>query len=138
MASPDLKWLLLKDYSSFIVKSNGITFNKEPMNLTQKNSFKYSGFGPAKALGLDDAKRGVVLVTKKRSFPSKPGSGTVRHPLKNDVRRSARSIKNLTKGYRPDLQKAALGRLCAVARAKKEAAPKIKKRAPRGRKRTSA
>ena len=65
-ASADLQWLLVRNNSSFLVKKNGATFTSEPNNLTQLNTFKYSGLANSKTVGVAVNKAGKVeLVTKK-------------------------------------------------------------------------
>lgn len=47
--SADLTWALVRNTSSFLKtnKADGAVFSTEPMNLTGKNSFKYSGLANA-------------------------------------------------------------------------------------------
>lgn len=66
MASPDLIWLIIKDNSSFLVKRNGVQFSREPNNLTNKNSFKYSGLANTKAIGVSASGKGVAVSIKTK------------------------------------------------------------------------
>ena len=69
MASQDLQWLLLRNNSSFLVKRDGAQFTREPNNLTNINSFKFSGLANNETLGLSVAsvkdKKKIVLSQKR-------------------------------------------------------------------------
>ncbi|ORX82315.1 60S ribosomal protein l28 [Basidiobolus meristosporus CBS 931.73] len=132
--SADLTWLLVKDNSSFLVKRNGVQFTTEPNNLTNLNSFKYSGLANTKAFGIsaNPSGKGVVLSTKKQAVSaSKPAKSSQRVAISGSSRRAARAIVNATarSGYRADLRKAALGRLSAILAAQKP--KKVTKKAGR-------
>ncbi|KAK9764447.1 hypothetical protein K7432_008031 [Basidiobolus ranarum] len=122
--SADLTWLLVKDNSSFLVKRSGVQFTTEPNNLTNLNSFKYSGLANKKVVGVTAAPtgKGVVLTTKKQSISaSKPNKVFQKAAVSGSSRRSAKVIVNsiVRSGYRADLRKAALGRLSAILAAQK-------------------
>lgn len=46
--SIDLQWELVRKNNAFVVKRSGYTFSTEPANLTNKHSYKYSGFAQNK------------------------------------------------------------------------------------------
>ncbi|RIA98543.1 ribosomal L28e/Mak16 [Glomus cerebriforme] len=123
--SDDLTWLLIKNRSSFLVKRNGAEFNSEPNNLTNLNSFKYSGLANKKAIGVKDGPtnyKGVTVVTKKTNVASyKPAKSINKVILTKGVRKSAKSFTSqFTKShYRPDLRKAALARISAIYQSQK-------------------
>ncbi|KAK9761654.1 hypothetical protein K7432_013291 [Basidiobolus ranarum] len=122
--SSDLTWLLVKDNSSFLVKRNGVQFTTEPNNLTNLNSFKYSGLANSKVVGIsaNPSGKGVVLSTKKQVISSsKPAKSFQKVAISGSSRRAAKTIVNVTarSGYRADLRKAALGRLSAILAAQK-------------------
>jgi len=122
----DLTWLIIKNRSSFLVKRNGAEFNSEPNNLTNLNSFKYSGLANKKAIGITTGpnNRGVTVVAKKANVASyKPAKNINKVTLTKGVRRSAKSfISQFTKShYRPDLRKAALARISALYQSQKPA-----------------
>uniref|UniRef100_A0A1D1ZMD1 60S ribosomal protein L28 n=1 Tax=Anthurium amnicola TaxID=1678845 RepID=A0A1D1ZMD1_9ARAE len=124
--SDDLIWQLLKSRSSFLVKRNGAEFNSEPNNLTNLNSFKYSGLANKKAIGITTGpnNRGVTVVTKKTNVAYyKPAKAINKVTLSKGIRRSAKSFTaQFTKShYRPDLRKAALARISAVYQSQKPA-----------------
>ncbi|GAC71496.1 60S ribosomal protein L28 [Moesziomyces antarcticus T-34] len=114
MASQDLQWLLVRNNSSFIVKQKGLgrIFSREPRNLVQLHSYKYSGVVNAKAVGIEAAKsgKGIVLTTKNSkktpfSIKSTKNASTIK---KGGSRRAAGVVSNVVakKGYRADLTKA--------------------------------
>jgi len=128
--SRELVWQLVRHHNSFLVKRGGVAFSREPGNLLNKNSYKYSGFAD-QAVDIRPAEdRGVVLSlkSKKRSHLRKPAVTYNRITLKKNYRRTARSIATSLKKYRPELRRAALARASAIYRAAKTpAAPKKKK-----------
>jgi large subunit ribosomal protein L28e len=50
--SSDLNWLLLKNNNSFLVKRDGVQFSAEKNNLTNCNSYKFSGLANARSVGV--------------------------------------------------------------------------------------
>eukprot|EP00300_Choanocystis_sp_HF-7_P004107 c13137_g1_i1.p1 GENE.c13137_g1_i1~~c13137_g1_i1.p1 ORF type:complete len:150 (+),score=31.25 c13137_g1_i1:36-452(+) len=134
--SSDLVWSIIRNNSSHLVKQAGHQFSTESNNLTAKNSYKFSGLANKKALGVNLKDNNIVLTTKsvKSSNSRKPSAQTISVTLKRDIRRVARSIKNAAKGYRPDLETAALARASALFRAKRAIAKGLKPKAKRSRK----
>jgi hypothetical protein len=63
--SSDLVWMLVRNNSSFLVKRDGAQFTSEPGNLTQLNSFKFSGLANRKAVSVEMAKKKVTIGLKK-------------------------------------------------------------------------
>ncbi|CEM04613.1 unnamed protein product [Vitrella brassicaformis CCMP3155] len=108
MASPDLVWLCVRNSSSFIKKSNGITLTNEPGNLTGENSFKYSGLANNKTVDVVPTKgkknTRPVLVKKAKKLRSVEGRKCTTY-LNIDLTQSSKRISTqLQKGnYRPDL-----------------------------------
>eukprot|EP00824_Muranothrix_gubernata_P020167 TRINITY_DN40415_c0_g1_i1.p3 TRINITY_DN40415_c0_g1~~TRINITY_DN40415_c0_g1_i1.p3 ORF type:complete len:154 (+),score=23.56 TRINITY_DN40415_c0_g1_i1:28-462(+) len=135
-ASPDLLWALVCNSSSFLVKRNGVTFTKEPMNLTQKNQFKYSGLVARRAVGIVPTEKGAVLKMKlpKASQKRMPKSSVRSVPLTRDARRGARTIASEIgiSHYRRDLQAAALARWSKIKKSLKPVKP-TPTRPPKGR-----
>jgi large subunit ribosomal protein L28e len=106
--SSDLVWEIVKSNNSFLVKRKLAQFTREPNNLTNLNSFKYSGLANAKCIGVAAAadKKGVVLSVKTKSTkPAKSIAASKIHA--SGVRRVAKTIKAITekRHYRADLQK---------------------------------
>ncbi|CAG8675555.1 11613_t:CDS:2, partial [Cetraspora pellucida] len=115
----ELIWLLIRNNNSFLVKRNGAQFTSEPNNLTNLNSFKYSGLACNKTIGISHSpdNRGVIVSSKKSKVAFyKPAESTHKVTLSKGTRRSARSFTNAftRAGYRPDLRKEALARISAI------------------------
>ncbi|KAI1790999.1 ribosomal protein L28e [Ganoderma leucocontextum] len=127
--SSDLQWLLLRKNNSFIVKRlvEGPILSKEPGNLTNIHSFKYSGLANEKAIAIADTESGVKLtVRKKGAAPNavRPAFATSTIRSRSGGRRAAGITAKLAKrGYRPDLRAAALTRVSAIIVSKKEKKP---------------
>merc|ERR1712166_769395 len=141
--SPDVIWSLVKDTSCHVLKRKvsgrtqmgkaGVHLTLEPNNLTGINSFKYSGMGNAKTVGIEPTEKGIVLTTKSRK------SDRIRKPSKlfNKVtltnkpfRKIAKTIISQTSGnfYRADLQHAALAKWSILHKAQKRSPnPVLKK-----------
>eukprot|EP00124_Ichthyophonus_hoferi_P003016 Ihof_evm6s235 gene=Ihof_evmTU6s235 len=64
--SCDLVWECVSVQSSFLVKRNGVVLTREPNNLTQWNSRKYSGLANKRTVGVTASENGVVLTLRKR------------------------------------------------------------------------
>eukprot|EP00960_Hanusia_phi_P050700 760367-Hanusia_phi.AAC.1 len=131
--------------SSFLVKreSGRIQLSKDPYNLMNKNSFKYSGLANAKSADIRQYEnKGIVLSTKLPKAATSPvGLGQEQHgnlltgwvQVKNvrkvicsrDFERNFKKVANCvskTVGgyYRPDLEKPALARWTKYHRALKK------------------
>ncbi|KAI0714688.1 ribosomal L28e/Mak16 [Earliella scabrosa] len=134
--SSDLQWLLLRKNNAFIVKRfpEGPILSKEPGNLTNIHSFKYSGLANEKAIAVNDTESGIQLVVRKKGASPhavRPAFATTTVRPRSGGRRAAGVTAKLAKrGYRPDLRAAALARVSALIAAKKEkkAAPPKKAR----------
>jgi large subunit ribosomal protein L28e len=123
--SQDLKWQLIRGGNAFLVKRDGLTFSREPNNLKNLNSFKYSGLANDKVIGVEVAtvvkdkktkqypelaikRQGAAKVSPKRSFAK---TLLVRHSInKNCV--AAACIRRLSAGsfMRGDLANDAIAR----------------------------
>ncbi|PHJ19516.1 60s ribosomal protein [Cystoisospora suis] len=109
MVSSELLWQCVRRNHCFIRKFNGITLSAEPMNLTNKNTLKFSGIAHNQPLGLNRTGEnfsGVALVTKQKR------GRKLRKPRKvTQVRKFTKSKKEIPKllkvvaAYRPDLLK---------------------------------
>merc|ERR1712224_271266 len=144
-ASADLKWMLVKDNTSFLVKKNGVEFTSEPGNLMNINTYKYSGLANNKTVDLSVNKDGaieVAIMKKKAADERKPASSYARSLLKrhmvNKNCKAASTLTTLTKGhyYRADLTDAAVARYHALYKSLKadKSADKSQKRKRRGNK----
>ncbi|KEP59812.1 UNVERIFIED_CONTAM: ribosomal protein RPL28 [Hammondia hammondi] len=111
MVSSDLLWQCVRRNHCFIRKFNGITLSAERMNLTNKNTLKYSGIAHKQPLGLNrhGANNGcIALVTVQKC------SRAMRKPTRAvQVRKFKKSKKEMSKVMkavaerRPDLLKVA-------------------------------
>ncbi|KAJ7292561.1 ribosomal L28e protein family-domain-containing protein [Mycena rebaudengoi] len=127
--STDLQWLLLRKNNSFMVKrvTEGPVFSKEPGNLRNLHSHKFSGLANSKTIHIADSGSGIQIVTRKtKASPSAVSSAsstsTVR--ARSGGRRSIGIAAGTAKrGYRPDLRTAALARISALIAAQREPKP---------------
>ncbi|XP_073242040.1 large ribosomal subunit protein eL28-like [Porites lutea] len=135
--SADLQWMILRNNSCFLLRNQGTTFTKEPLNLAGRHSFKHSGLVNKKAIGVtaDPNGKGVVLTTKKTKFANKPPKNLTKVTLASDSRRTVKTIKNLCgkNFYRQDLEDAAVRRACAILRSQRTTTGVQKKRTRRKR-----
>ncbi|PFH33143.1 ribosomal protein RPL28 [Besnoitia besnoiti] len=109
MVSSELVWQCVRRNHCFIRKFNGITLSAEPMNLTNKNTLKFSGIAHKQPLGLNrhgENGSGIALVTVQKR------SRAMRKPRKAvQVRKFVKCKKEISKvtqavaAYRPDLLK---------------------------------
>ncbi|OAX38125.1 ribosomal protein L28e [Rhizopogon vinicolor AM-OR11-026] len=124
--STDLQWLLIRKYNSFLVKKvpEGPTFSREPGNLLNLHSHKYSGLANAKTIDIQNSESGLQITTKKSKASShavRPARTTSAVRNRSGGRRSLGVVASLAKkGYRPDLRAAALGRASALLATQKE------------------
>nr|AGG41268.1 ribosomal protein L28 [Cerebratulus lacteus] len=130
--SADLQWQIIRKNSCFLVKGRGVTFTREPNNLTGRNSFRYNGLVHKKTLGVEPCSdgKGVVLVTRKATGTRKPASSFNKVELKKGNRAALNTIrKTLRKNrYRKDLKMKALRRASAILYSQR---PVVLKKAPR-------
>mmetsp|Transcript_12890 Transcript_12890/g.12979 ORF Transcript_12890/g.12979 Transcript_12890/m.12979 type:complete len:142 (+) Transcript_12890:7-432(+) len=134
--SADLQWAILRNHSSFLVRKRKGTqgdLTSEPGNLTQINSFKFSGLANTKTVGLTVENKKVVLTTKKLKGTNKPKSANSSSQLNKHMVggscRAAETINKLVSGnqYRADLAKFAVARYHALHKSL-ETKPAPKKR----------
>ncbi|KIY73308.1 ribosomal protein L28e [Cylindrobasidium torrendii FP15055 ss-10] len=124
--STDLQWLLLRKNNSFIVKrlSEGPIFSREPANLTNVHSHKFSGLANSKTIAVVDSPTGVKIVTRKPNASptsvSKAYATTVIRPRSGGRRAAGVAAGIAKRGYRPDLRAAAISRVSALVAAQKE------------------
>ncbi|KIJ66617.1 hypothetical protein HYDPIDRAFT_174650 [Hydnomerulius pinastri MD-312] len=140
--SSDLQWLLVRKYSSFLVKKvpEGPIFSTEPGNLRNLHSHKYSGLANTKTIDIKDSGAGIQITTRKsKASPQavRPARTTLTIRNRSGGRRALGVVAGLAKkGYRPDLRAAALGRTSALIVAQKEKKPTPPKKV-RGKKATA-
>ncbi|WOG89355.1 hypothetical protein DCAR_0208593 [Daucus carota subsp. sativus] len=132
-----LIWEIVKRNNCFLVKefgngNAGVQFSKEPNNLYNLNSYKYSGLAQKKNVTIQPAGKdqGVLLATSRTKKQNKPANLLNKSIMKKEFHRMAKAVSNQVADnyYRPDLKKAALARLSAVNRSLKVAKSGVKKR----------
>merc|ERR1712059_177734 len=98
-------------------------FSTEPLNLTNRNSYRYNGLVQAKAVGVSAARddKGFVVTTKRCKAAHKPGKSLVHTTMKAGLGRSLHMTKGslIKQRYRKDLTKAAMRRAAAIVRSQK-------------------
>ncbi|EAW08600.1 60S ribosomal protein L28 [Aspergillus clavatus NRRL 1] len=125
--SSDLIWQITRSQNAFLVKrrtAGGSQFSRDPLNLQNKQSFKYAGYANTKAVGVQATENGgVILITKK--------SGNAQQPAKNltsvswGPNAATRKIykvvadKTAKNGYRADLREDVVARVSAIRRSQK-------------------
>ncbi|KAI0321276.1 ribosomal L28e/Mak16 [Amylostereum chailletii] len=127
--SNDLEWLLIRNNNSFIVKrvAEGPIFSKEPGNLTNIHSHKFSGLANAKTVAVSSSPSGIKITHRKKTaspyaVASARATTTIR--ARSGPRRALGIAASTAKrGYRPDLRAATLARVSALAATQKEPKP---------------
>ncbi|KAF9487494.1 ribosomal protein L28e [Pleurotus eryngii] len=127
--STDLQWLLIRNYNSFLVKRvpEGPVFSKEPGNLRNLHSHKFSGLANAKTIAVADSPSGVTITTRKvKASPTQVATGystsNIR-PRSGGRRALGVASQYAKRGYRADLRTATLARVSALVAAQKEPKP---------------
>eukprot|EP00697_Spironema_sp_BW2_P013419 gnl/Spiro4/3497_TR1716_c0_g1_i1.p1 gnl/Spiro4/3497_TR1716_c0_g1~~gnl/Spiro4/3497_TR1716_c0_g1_i1.p1 ORF type:complete len:163 (+),score=45.51 gnl/Spiro4/3497_TR1716_c0_g1_i1:47-490(+) len=94
--SSDVQWQLLRNRSSFLLTSNGVKLSRDPLNLTGKHSFKYSGVN-RRAVGLGTDKDGNTVLSvrsKKTSAQRKPSKMCTKFTIKNNKCQKSLAVVN--------------------------------------------
>ncbi|XP_073064467.1 large ribosomal subunit protein eL28z-like isoform X1 [Primulina eburnea] len=131
-----LIWEIVKKNNCFLVKefgngTAGVKFSKEPNNLFNVHSYKYSGLANKKTVTIQPGKdQSVLFATTKTKKQNKPAHLLNKSLMKKEFSRMAKAVSNQVADnyYRPDLKKAALARLSVVNRSLKVAKSGVKKR----------
>ena len=133
--SNDLIWALVRNNNSFLVKRNGVQFTKEPGNVMNKNSFKWSGLANSKTVSVVSKKGKAALRLKTRAAGNKPKNAFKEVNLfKGPVKGNATINKHVGGSfYRRDLERAALARFTNITKAAGGRKPRSK-RVRKGRK----
>ncbi|KAF0852765.1 60S large subunit ribosomal protein eL28 (rpL28) [Andalucia godoyi] len=124
--SPDLVWSLVKNNSSFLIKRKGVQLSSDPLNLTNKNTFKDNGFLNRKAIGIQASKDGITVSSKSTASgrASKPAALVNKYTTKASTKRAAAKFIANFKAYRPDLLQAGFRRFSALNKAARASAKK--------------
>ncbi|XP_075480533.1 large ribosomal subunit protein eL28z-like [Primulina tabacum] len=131
-----LIWEIVKKNNCFLVKefgngTAGVKFSKEPNNLCNIHSYKYSGLANKKTVTIQPGKdQSVLLATAKTKKQHKPRHLLHKSVMKKEFHRMAKAVSNQVADnyYRPDLKKAALARLSVVNRSLNVSKSGVKKR----------
>lgn len=124
-ASSAVQWELLKNNNRYLVKRNGVQFSSDPLNLTNRNSYKFSGLANPKAVGVNVVNGKVTLQVRRTRAARRPAAQLTNIQLNRARRagtnRAARVIKSATANafYRADLTKYAIARYHALRSATK-------------------
>ncbi|RAL07726.1 60S ribosomal protein L28 [Aspergillus homomorphus CBS 101889] len=124
--SSDLVWQITRNQNAFLVKRNsggGSQFSRDPLNVQNKQSFKYAGYANNKAIGVQATENGGVVVLTKKSNPQQPAKNivTVSYGPSASTRKIFKGVADKTakNGYRADLREAAVARVSAIRRSQK-------------------
>eukprot|EP01083_Nonionella_stella_P002637 7549_1 len=126
-SSDSLKWMLMRKHTSFLIKRNGITLSKEPRNLKNIHSFKYSGLANSKSIGIEREGNKIAVRKTRKVNRNRPTKSTTRHLIKkhqvNHSNRGTRAVKSVTGRafFRRDLTQDAVARYHALHKASKRA-----------------
>ncbi|VDQ17393.1 unnamed protein product [Trichobilharzia regenti] len=95
--SSHLIWDLVKKNNCFLMKRQGQSFSRDPLNLKGKNCFRYSGLVHKKAIGIKEEKygKGVVVITKNVGKEHKPAKAVTRTKYVRGRRRALQKIRNM-------------------------------------------
>ncbi|KAG8630184.1 hypothetical protein KVT40_001803 [Elsinoe batatas] len=138
--SPALVWEITRKNNSFLVKrkqAGGVQFSRDPLNLLNKHSNKYSGYANSKAIGVNAGPDGKIhFVTKTPKNINKPASSEHKQTFGGGkpARSISRSVVSSTakKGYRADLRAEAVARVGAIKKSQRPVRERDAK--PRGKK----
>ncbi|XP_050118042.1 60S ribosomal protein L28-1-like [Malus sylvestris] len=96
-----LIWEIVKKNNSFLVKEYershvGVRFTKEPNNLLNLHSYKYSGLANKKTVTIQGVGKdqSVLLVTSKTKKQNKPVVLLHKSVMKQEFRRMAKAVAN--------------------------------------------
>ncbi|XP_058126673.1 large ribosomal subunit protein eL28 [Anopheles ziemanni] len=130
MVSSHLNWLIIRDHNSFLLKQKNIRkpFSKEPNNLTNLSSYRYSGLVHKKTLAVAPAdKKSVTLTYNRAKHNRTPAKSVVKATIKaHDPRHALKKVARMIDGmrYRRDLKQAALRRTSAIIRSQRTYKPR--------------
>lgn len=100
---------------------NHTIFSAEPLNLSARHSFSASGIANDRAVGVAEAAEGgaIAVTTKRPRQSGKPAAHLSTGASKKAASRQLRGLGKMVGGYRPDLKRAALAKLSAIAKAQR-------------------
>ncbi|EGD83574.1 hypothetical protein PTSG_12140 [Salpingoeca rosetta] len=133
--SSALQWKIVRKFNKFQhvnSSGDGRVFSKEPTNLKNINSPRFSGIVNAKAIGLKAGpKGGAIVITKTKKAAVCPKKGFQGVALRRGARPTNRAVANVARCLRPDLKRAAVARASALILASKPKSGSKKSRSGR-------
>eukprot|EP00501_MAST-03F_sp_TOSAG23-6_P002623 GSMAST32.ASY1.ANO1.2765.1 assembled CDS len=117
--SNSIVWNIVKANSCFLKKQKHAQFTSEPRNLTAMNCKKYSGLANEKTVGIDfnaellaesKAMRKAQITKSAPKNLARPNKAVSTYKLARGFRGNVKALRNHTRRFRPDLEKAALAR----------------------------
>mmetsp|Transcript_6210 Transcript_6210/g.17818 ORF Transcript_6210/g.17818 Transcript_6210/m.17818 type:complete len:129 (+) Transcript_6210:122-508(+) len=125
--SDQLVWQLVRGHNAFIRKGlNGLVLSAEPGNLYNKHSYKYSGLANSKTIDIAEEDGAIAVTLTRPKNKSKPAQYRSKSVSKKRVQRQAPGMAKLASSVRPDLKKAAVARVTAIAKSQRAAGAKSK------------
>ena len=121
MATAEIIWSVTRKSNAFRVKRNGLDLSREPVNVTNKHSYKTSGFvqkSLSVAASADDKKISVVLPSTK--YAAAPAKAIHSVGVSNNVAKGNKTVNAVAWKIagRPDLRNAALARATRLHKVK--------------------
>ncbi|KAG9683197.1 ribosomal protein L28e, partial [Aureobasidium melanogenum] len=125
--SYDLIWETIRHNNAFLVKrkqAGGVQFSKDPLNLTNLHSRKYSSLANPQAIGINAKDNKIEVTTKLGNNWNKPSKSYQKVAFKATTP-SRKLINNAVsgstkKGYRSDLHMEAVQRASAVKKSTRQ------------------
>ncbi len=93
--SSDIAWAVTRNNSAFLLKKRNCPkpFSTDPLNLTNRNTQRYSGFLQRKAVGVTAADKGFVLSVKVPSKTNRPSKSVSNVQMKSGARSSLTKVR---------------------------------------------
>eukprot|EP00301_Raphidiophrys_heterophryoidea_P000989 c10492_g1_i1.p2 GENE.c10492_g1_i1~~c10492_g1_i1.p2 ORF type:complete len:199 (+),score=47.82 c10492_g1_i1:79-675(+) len=117
--SSHIIWNCIKNHSSYLLKSHGAAFSREPGNVSNRNEHRYSGLAHKRTLHVSSVGKNQIALRirrTKKTLERKPTKVVKTFLMKKGQAKVLRTIKGITKNYRSDIQHMALARATALLR----------------------
>ncbi|GAM86854.1 hypothetical protein ANO11243_048740 [Dothideomycetidae sp. 11243] len=125
--SDALIWQITRKSNAFLVKrtqAGGVQFSRDPHNLLNKHTSKYSGYANSRAIGVSKGENNKITVsTKTHGKAHQPARA--HHAQTYGAGKSARNVSRSAvggtakKGYRSDLRRETVARVSALKKAQR-------------------
>jgi large subunit ribosomal protein L28e len=136
MESADLIWACVRKNSSFLLKNHGNALTREPGNLANRNTQKFSGLANKRTVHVSSISRKNIAVrikTTQRGRMHRPTRAIRTMILRPGQTHTLKAIKGITNSYRKDLAPMALARATALMRYQRIKRHPLKRVPPRAR-----